>query len=100
LSRGYRIRVIPAQHSMFRPFCPEYHDVDDELPSRVRRTRPGRVRPRIRPRIRPGIRPGIRPVAGGCARALAMVARMAHAAIADAAVTELLQTLRRVNYRL
>jgi hypothetical protein len=96
LSRGYRIRVIPAQHSMFRPFCPEYHDVDDELPSRVRRTRPGWVRPRIHP----GIRPGIRPVAGGCARALAMVARMAHAAIADAAVTELLQALRQVDYRL
>ena len=92
MSRGYRIRVIPAQHSMFRPFCPEYHDVDDELPSRVRRTRPGRVRPRIRQ--------GIRPVAGGCARELAMVARMAHAAIADAAVTEPLQALRRVDYRL
>lgn len=94
--RGYRIRVIPAQHSMFRPFCPEYHDVDDELPPRVRRTRAVRVRPGIRPRIRPRIRP----VAGGCARALAMVARMAHAAIADAAVTELLQISRRVNYRL
>jgi hypothetical protein len=92
LSRGYRIRVIPAQHSMFRSFCPEYHDVDDELPSRVRRTRAARVRPRIRPRIRP--------VAGGCARALAMVARMAHAVIADTAVTELLQILRRANYRL
>jgi hypothetical protein len=88
LSRGYRIRVIPAQHSMFRPFCPEYHDVDDELPSRVRRTRLGRVRP------------GIRPVAGGRARALAIVARMAHAAIADAAVTELLQAPRRVDYKL
>ena len=88
MSRGYRIRVIPAQHSMFRSFCPEYHDVDDELPSRVRRTRAARVRPRIRP------------VAGGCARALAMVARMAHAVIADAAVTELLQAPRPADYRL
>jgi hypothetical protein len=92
LSRGYRTRVIPAQHSMFCPFCPAYHDVDDELPPRVRRTRPGRVRPRIRPRICP--------VAGGRARALAMVARIAHAAIADAAVTELLQAPRPADYRL
>ena len=88
LSRGYRTRVIPAQHSMFCPFCPAYHDIDYELPPRVRRTRPGRVRPRICP------------VAGGRARALAMVARIAHAAIADAAVTELLQAPRPADYRL
>ena len=50
--------------------------------------------------VRPRIRPRIRPVAGGCARALAMVARMAHAAIADAAVTELLQTSRQIDYRM
>lgn len=44
LSRGCSTRVIPARHSMFRPFCPGYRGVDDELPSRARRTRFGRVR--------------------------------------------------------